>query len=239
MTQKPSLFNPNIRFLLLIAFLVSLWFLSKMFHVDIDRVRAWLAQFPIFISGFLFIAIYIGITTLLWVGTIDFFRITAALLFGAYLSTIFVYIAEVGNASILFMISRKLGREFVDEKFHLKEKDLQYTQSNSGFWWALALRMNPLVPFRFMDLGFGLTKLPFVKYFLAVVLGSPVRIFWLQFILAGVGEALFKDKAALVNYLLTNYNVLIFSGFYFLAVLIITITAVVVSAVSRKVKTAS
>ena len=232
--MQKLLSNPTVRFILFLAFLAGLWFLGKAFHVDLDKVHAWLAQYPLWISGLCFIVIYVGITTLLWVGTIDFFRTTAAFLFGPYWSTVFVYIAEICNASILFMISRKLGREFVDQKFHLKQKDLQYTKSNSGFWWAFALRMNLLVPFRFMDLGFGLTELPFSKYFLAVVLGSPLRIFWLQFIIAGVGEIMFKDKAALVNYLLSHANVLFLSGIYFLSVLIITITAIVAAALRRR-----
>lgn len=233
--MKKFFANPTFRFLLFIAFLIGLWFLGKAFHLDLDKVHAWLAQYPLWISGVCFIVIYVGITTLLWIGTIDFFRTTAALLFGPYWSTLFVYIAEIFNACILFMISRKLGREFVEHKFHLKGKDLEYTKGDSGFWWALALRMNPLVPFRFMDLGFGLTKLSFIKYFWVVVLGSPARIFWLQFILAGVGEALFKDKAALVNYLLAHSDVLMFSGIYFLAVAVMTVVATIVS-VSGKVK---
>ena len=226
--------NPTVRFFLLIAFLIGLWFLGKAFQIDLDKVHAWLARYPLWISGAGFIALYVGITTLLWVGTIDFFRTTAAFLFGPYWSTLFVYIAEILNASILFMISRKLGREFVEHKFHLKEKDLRYTKSDSGFWWALALRLNPLVPFRFMDLGFGLTKLSFPKYFTAVVLGSPLRIFWLQFIIAGVGEIMFQDKAALVNYLLSHTNVLFLSGIYFVGVVVLTIVAIVASAIKRR-----
>lgn len=234
MTKNSIFANPTIRFLLFIGFLAGLWCLGKAFHIDIDQVHAWLARYPLWLSGLLYIVVYVGITTLLWVGTIDFFRTTAALLFGPYVSTILVYIAEIFNASILFLISRQLGREFVEQKFNLKEKDLKYTKSNSGFWWALALRMNPLVPFRFMDLGFGLTKLSFSKYFWAVVLGSPARIFWLQFILAGVGEALFKDKAALVNYLLSHSNVLMLSGVYFFSVVVITLVATIASAAGRR-----
>src|SRR5436189_110289 len=99
--------------------------------------------------------------------------------------------------------------------------------------------MNPLVPFRFMDLGFGLTKLPFTKYFLAVVLGSPLRIFWLQFILAGVGEALFKNPSALLDYLMAHQNVLFLSGIYFIGVIIATIIAIAVSAAGRRAKQSS
>jgi uncharacterized membrane protein YdjX (TVP38/TMEM64 family) len=221
--------NPTFRFLLLIAFFVGVFILGKTLHFDIDKTRAWLSQYPIWISGLIFVVIYVGLTTLLWVGTIDFFRTTAAILFGPYLSTVLVYIAELCNASILFMLSRKLGWGFVRQHFQVNKSEIQRTTRNTGFWWAFALRTNPLVPFRFMDLGFGLTKLPFKKYFLAIVLGSPVRIFWLQFIIGGVGEALFKDKAALLSYLQEHSNVLMLSLVYFVAVAVITIIAICVS----------
>ena len=231
--------NPAFRFSLFIAFLVGLWFLGQAFHIDIDRIRAWLARYPLWLSGSLFVALYVGITTFLWFGTIDFFRTTSAILFGPFISTLLVYIAEVCNASILFMISRKLGREFVEQRFHIKKKDLKYTQDNAGFWWALALRMNPLVPLRLLDLGFGLIDLSFTKFFLSVALGLPLRIFWLQLILAGVGEAVFKDPKAVMTYLLEHVNIIVFSGIYFFGVIIVTIVAIILSAAGRKAKPVS
>jgi len=239
--MKKFFSNPTIRFLLLIAFLAGLWFLGRAFHIDIDQVHAWLARYPLWLSGFLFIAIYVGVTTFLWFGTIDFFRIMAALLFGPYVSAVLVYIGEIFNASILFMISRKLGREFVEQKFHLKEKDLHHTENNAGFWWALALKMNLLVPQRILDLGFGLTKLSFVKYLLAVVLGLPGRILLVQVFTAGVGVALFRENVTfedarqiLLNYFVMHSGVFIFGLANFLVVIVLTIIAIVVSARGRR-----
>jgi uncharacterized membrane protein YdjX (TVP38/TMEM64 family) len=234
MNNRFSFSNPVVRFLSFIILLAGLWLLGKTFNVDVVQIRTWLLQYPLWLSGLFFVALYVGITTVLWFGTIDIFRTTAAILFGPYLSTILVYIAEVCNASILFSISRKLGREFVEQRFHLKEKDLRYTQNTAGFWWAFALRINPLVPLRFLDLGFGLTKLPFFIFVLSVVAGLPLRIFWLQLILAGVGDAVFKDQWMMVNYLLTHQHILLFSGFYFMAVVIITIVAIIASAIGRR-----
>jgi|GEM_PF-414005 len=233
MPSKPS-FNPTVRFIFLIGLLIFLWFLASALQVDIHAIRERLSQYPLLISGVLFIAIYVGLTTLLWVGTIDFFRITGAWLFGPYWSTLFVWIAETLNATILFHISRKLGREFIEQKFHLKEKDLKYSKSNAGFWGAFVLRINPLVPFRFMDLGFGLTKIPFEKYFWAVVLGSPLRIFWLQFVIAGMGEAMFKDPIALHRYFMNNIPALLLSVVYFLFVIVMTIGAIIGAVVVNK-----
>ena len=37
--NKNSAINPAIRFGLLIAFLVGLWFIGKIFHIDLDKVE--------------------------------------------------------------------------------------------------------------------------------------------------------------------------------------------------------
>ena len=234
-------FTPTVRFLLLIGFLIGLWFLGQTLNIDLDHVHAWLAQYPLWLSGLLYIIIYVGVTTLLWFGTIDFFRITGALLFGPYVSAALVYIAEICNASILFMVSRKLGREFVVQKFKLKSQDLQYAKSNTGFRWALALRMNLLVPYRFMDIGFGLTKVFFTKYFLAIVLGSPARILLVQLFIAGIGDVLFKKNVTpqelfnvLSSYFPSHPGVLIFGLLNFLAVIILTIIALVMSMLRKQ-----
>lgn len=231
--MKLSLSKSTQHFLLLIIIIATFWFLGQALHVDLVQVRAWLSQYPLWVSGILFILIYVGLTTLLWFGTIDLFRISGALLFGPYWSTLFVTIAEIANASILFFLSRKLGREFIEEKFHLKKGDKKYSPDNAGFWTAFILRINPLVPFRFMDVGFGLTKLPFRKYFYAVVFGSPLRIFWLQFVIAAIGEAVLKNPVLMMEYLQNNKAAMTVSVFYLLGVVIVTM-AVFITTVLKK-----
>ncbi len=231
--MKPLLSKPTQRFFLFIALIAGLWYLGRALHIDLVQIKAWLSQYPLWLSGSLFVLIYIGLTTVLWVGTIDIFRISGALLFGPYWSTLFVTLAEIGNATILFLLSRKLGREFIEQKFNLKEKHRQYAPDNAGFWTALVLRINPLVPFRFMDVGFGLTQLSFRKYFYAVVLGSPLRIFWLQFVIAGMGEAVFRNPSAMVEYFRDNPAALALSFIYMLTVVVLT-AAVFIATMIKK-----
>ncbi len=220
--------NPTARFIILLSLIVLLWFLARAFEFNIAAMRLWLAQYPLVLSGFFFIALYVGLTSLLWVGTMDLFRISGAILFGAYWGTLFIWIAEIIIAAILFTISRKLGQEFVLQKLGMKKGSLDYGKRHSGFWSAFVLRINPLVPFRFMDLGFGLSKIQFDKYMWAVVLGSPMRIFMVQFILAGIGEAIIhQGPKAMFDYLMVHQNVLILSALYILGVVIITLVAVV------------
>ena len=226
-------FNPKSRFFLLVFLFVGLWLLAQKFQVDVDAIRLWLKPYPLFLSGVLFILIYVGLTSIFWFGTIDFFRITGALLFGPYWSTLFVWIAETANAAILFHVSRGLGRDYIREKFKLKPKDLEYGQGKAGFWTVFILRINPLVPFRLMDIGFGLSRIAFKKYFWGIALGSPLRIFWLQFVIFGIEKTIFTDPQALMNYFKTHPQAFIFSAAYMGGVFILTGAAIVVGMIKN------
>ena len=227
--------SPLQRFILLLTLLIGLCYVGSKLYIDLPAIKLWLAQYPLWLSGSLFVLIYVALTAVLWFGTIDLFRISGALLFGPYWSTLFVFLAETVTACILFLLSRKLGREFIEQKFHLKVKHRAYAPDNAGFWTALILRINPLVPFRFMDVGFGLTKLPFRQYFWAVVLGSPLRIFWLQFAIAGMGEAVLEDPTAMRQYFQTNKAALYLTVTYILTVLVLTAGVFIGTLIKRRV----
>jgi uncharacterized membrane protein YdjX (TVP38/TMEM64 family) len=89
------------------------------------------------------------------------------------------------------------------------------------------IRVIPLVPFRILDLIFGLTKLPFRKYFFVVILASLPRIFWLQFILAGVKELSINK---IIFYFMENRIIFIFSLIYFI------FSGIVVFKIRKKLK---
>ena len=99
-----------------------------------------------------------------------------------------------------------------------------------------AWRINPLIPFRLMDLGYGLTPISFKKYFLAIVVVTFFRILWLQCILEGVGASLFKDVPAALDYFIENPIFLRYSGIYFLAVLGLTVVAIMARMVRKRRK---
>ena len=54
----------------------------------------------------------------------DPLRIVGALVFVPYWSTLFTWIDELANDFIFFHMSRRLGRAYIAEKFHLKETTL-------------------------------------------------------------------------------------------------------------------
>ncbi len=244
------------KFLILILILFIFLILGKFFSFDIHYYKRLLSQFPIAISGFIFICLYIGLTTLIWFGPKDVLRIASAILFGAYVSTVFISISEICNAVILFKLSRKLGRGFVIQKFQVKEKDVERMQKNKSILGTMALRINPFIPFRLQDIGAGLSGMDFVSYIVGIAVISPLRIFWLQYILADLGEnvamlfyakldmrGLMMQKSSAYNvlsshpfvqYLIDKPFILQYSLYYFMLVLILSAIALLVQLFQKR-----
>jgi uncharacterized membrane protein YdjX (TVP38/TMEM64 family) len=227
MDIKFLLNHKTFRFVLLFLILLGGFALIKFLNIDIEHFHKQLSGYPILISGIIFIFLYVVITFFVWFGTIDIFRLAASLLFGAYWGTLFVWIAELINAYSLFHLSRKLGQEYIQERFKLNKKRIEEAKKSSSLLGIFALRLNPLVPFRVMDLAFGLTRVEFKTYFMGIVISSLIRIFWLQLILVGVGTNALKDIPAVMEYFQQNPWIVSFSGIYFLCVIILSIIALI------------
>jgi len=221
--KKVFIATQTMRFLVFIGILLLCWTIGRSFEVDTEYYRNVLNHYPKYLSGFIFIVMYVVVTFFVLFGAKDVFRITAALIFGGIISTIYVSIAELCNAAVLFFLSRRLGRDFVEKKFGWKSKDNNADWGDIGFWGVFTLRINPLVAFRGMDIGFGLTQINFKKYFWACAFATIPRVFWLQSIIDGIGKNLFKDIGLFVEYLSDHPSVIIYSMGYFLIVFIMTI----------------
>jgi len=209
----------KVKFGVFIALLFLLWYFGRFFRIDAQALRGALQGFGLIYSGLIFIALYVLVTFFVWFSK-DIFRLTAAMLFGAGISTCLVFAAETINACILFSLSRALGRNFVADSLKGRLAGLDRKLSGLSFFWLFLLRFTPLVPFRFLDLSAGITDISFKKYLAAVILGSPLRILWLQSILATLGSAVFSQKA-LMSYLQQNKILFIFSFAYAILVIVV------------------
>jgi len=105
---------------------------------------------------------------------------------------------------------------------------LGQTLDKINFSWLFLFRAVPLIPFRFLDLSAGLTRVGFAKYITAVISGSLPRIFWLQYILAGVGRAVIREPGLLIRYLTEN------KAAYFFSLIYLVLMVVMVIAIKRK-----
>ncbi len=223
---KRAEYQDRIKFLIFVVALALFWLLSRHFHIEPDSAENFFRKIPLLYSGAIFIILYVIVTFFIWFSK-DVFRVVAAVLFGAYISTVFVFIAEALNAFILFFLSRCLGRGFVENKTGGKYGGLDKKLARIGFFWLVMFRLAPLAPFRFMDITAGLMDIPFKKYLFAVILGSPFRIFWLQFIFAGVGKSILYNPtmsvSTLTSYFLCNKPVFVFSFIYLVLVIIVAL----------------
>lgn len=263
MTLK-NLFQSKI--LKFILFLVVLYIFScvwKHFGLDVTYFQKLLSRYPT-LSGLIFVLLYVGTTTFIWFGPKDVLRISSAILLGAYFSTVVVWIGEMINAFIMFNLSRIMGQEYVEQRLRAKATKIGEMKKNSSLLSIIALRINPLVPFRIMDLGYGLTQTSFKKYLAGIAVVSFIRIYWLQYILAEPGTNLFTNISEIINsfmnnsvitadtalkmseditfifvdYFIKNPVFLYYSYIYFLVVFVISIVAVIVR-VLRKEKSES
>ncbi len=210
----------KIKFLFLVICIILFWYLGKFIRIDTGALEESLGKSPLVYSGMVYVALYVIITFFIFFAK-DIFWIAGAIVYGPYLSTLLIFICEVINALILFHIARYLGRNFVEHYLKKKSEDIDNRLGEISFLWLFIIRLAPLVPYRFLDLGAGLTRIRFRRYLAAVVLATPVRVLWVQYILSAVGKNIFSKPEVLAGYLSQNKALLSFSIIYFILVVVV------------------
>jgi len=211
-TMDKKLTKNHLRFVLLLAFIGLSIVLANIFSIDAEKIDAFFEQIPMAYSGFIFVILYIVGTFFLW-HLKDPLKIVGAVIFGAYISTLLIYIAEIVNAYIFFNLSHFLGKGFVEGKLRGKFKNFYEKIENMNMGWLFLMRGVPLIPYRILDLSFGLSKYPFKKYLVIVLSASLPRIFFIQFILAAIRGFSIE---AMTQYFMDNMVVCWILFFYYM-----------------------
>lgn len=206
-----------IRFILFVLFIILLVTLNQFFSFDYTVIDNFIKQLSPAWAAIIFILFYIIGTFFIWYLK-DPLKIVGAICFGAYLSTVFIYLAEIVNAYIFFQISKIGGKDFIEKKVRGKYKKVYEKIGKMNLGGVFLLRAIPLIPYRVLDLGFGLSKMSFRRYLLIVVLASLPRIFWIQFILASM-KGFSLQKTA--GYFLENKLIFLISIAYLVFTLIV------------------
>lgn len=202
------------RFLILIFFILVFSLAGFLLKPDLKPVISWLRSIPVIYSAPAFLVIYVGLSFFFLLAK-DLLWIVGAALFDVLGSTVLICIAEYINAFILFHLSRFMGRGYVEQSLKGKLSAFDQSLGACSFFWLFLLRATPVIPYRFLDIGAGLSGIPFSRYMLAVVLGTPIKTFWMQFILYKVGEGLYRDPFILVQLFLHNKQLLLINLLYF------------------------
>jgi uncharacterized membrane protein YdjX (TVP38/TMEM64 family) len=121
-------------------------------------------------AAVLFILAYIAVTGLSLPGAV-ILTLAGGFLFGAVLGTIFVNLGATVGATLAFLASRYLLRDWVERRFGKWLGPVQQGFAKNAFSYLLTLRLIPLFPFFVVNLVSGLTRMNVGAYVVATALG--------------------------------------------------------------------
>jgi uncharacterized membrane protein YdjX (TVP38/TMEM64 family) len=105
-------------------------------------------------------------------------------LYGHTFGTIYVVLGALSGALIAFMISRKLGYDYVNRKLHHRLPVNIVGSQNTLMLIVFFTRLAPFISFDVISYAAGLTKLTFGRFILATLMG----IIPISFVLAHLGS---------------------------------------------------
>ena len=105
-------------------------------------------------------------------------------LYGHIFGTIYVVTGALLGALLAFMISKKLGYDFVRKNFHHRMPSLIVDSQNTLMVIVLVSRFMPFISFDVISYAAGLTKLTYLRFIVATLIG----IIPMSFLLAHLGS---------------------------------------------------
>lgn len=178
------------KFALLVALLAAaVWyfrFTEAGRQITPESVLDWIESYPPVLARALYVLVYIAGTVLFIPGTALSFA--GAVLFGAYQGTLYTWLGAVIGSTLAFLVSRSLGREYVESLFGGRFAAFDARLRENGFWGLLTLRLIPLFPFTAINFGSGLTGIRLRDYVLATAIGILPGTFVYQFLFAKLGR---------------------------------------------------
>ncbi len=186
----------NKRVVLLSVFIgVALFsfFIGRSYFPQLDFLQEFFFKIPFFVSAIIFIVAYV-LSAFVVIDLKDVLKVVSALVFGVWGSSLLIWISELFSCLMLFYLARYLGQDWVEKKLYISEKKIHWIQSLTQAGSVFFLRVLPIVPYRMLDIAYGLTNISFRQYFFLSASASPLRIIWLQWMLAGLGGMVFYPE---------------------------------------------
>ncbi len=107
--------------------------------------------------------------------------LTGGFLFGSILGTIFINIGATMGATMTFLATRYILRDWVERKFGDRIEPIQAGFAENAFSYLLTLRLIPAFPFFLVNLVSGLTRITPGTYIVATSIGIIPGSFVLAF----------------------------------------------------------
>jgi len=124
-------------------------------------------------GGILYALVYIAATVTLVPQTP--FNLAAGFLYGTLWGSLLVSIASTIAATIGFLLARYCARDFVARRLgkYAKFESMDQAIEKNGFKLVLLMRLQPVfVPFAYLNIGLGLTRVSVADYMLGTLLGT-------------------------------------------------------------------
>lgn len=159
-----------------------------------DFAESYAANPLIFLGGFF--CVYVAATALSLPGA-AILTIAAGALFGLITGTILVSFASSIGATLAFVSSRFLFRDWVEGKFGDKLKGINEGLERDGAFYLFTIRMIPAFPFFVVNLLMGLTKIRVRTYYWVSQLGMLIAT--IVFVNAGTQLANLQPGQSLLS----------------------------------------
>ncbi|MBV1790666.1 FAD-dependent oxidoreductase [Marinobacterium sp. D7] len=151
--------------LALILLVVTVFFLAdghQLLTLDtlrdsLDTFHAWRDRQPLLVSGGFFL-IYVAVTALSLPGA-AVMTLAGGALFGLLWGVLLISFASTIGATLAFLVSRYLLRDWVQERFGARLKPINRGIEKEGGFYLFTLRLVPLFPFFLINLLMGLTPI--------------------------------------------------------------------------------
>ncbi|MGE5095750.1 MAG: TVP38/TMEM64 family protein, partial [Betaproteobacteria bacterium] len=139
------------------AFDLKRYFSLEYFQSQRSAIEAYLQAHPVG-TALAFFGIYVAVTGLSLPGA-AIMTLVAGALFGLLWGTVIVSFASTIGATLAFLVSRFLLRDWVQARFGDKLKPINAGVEREGAFYLFALRLVPAFPFFVINLVMGLTPI--------------------------------------------------------------------------------
>ncbi|MFH2028747.1 MAG: TVP38/TMEM64 family protein [Nanoarchaeota archaeon] len=155
--------------ILLIIVLIYKFDLAMIF-VDAEKTKAFVQGFGIWGPAVLVLLVCIAVVIFIFPSLV--LVVASGYLYGPFVATVCCIIGLMIGSCILFYLSKRYGRKFVEN--HVHKKDLQHFDiffKKNGTVALFLSRLTPLMPNDMVNLASGLTDISFRDFFIATFVG--------------------------------------------------------------------
>lgn len=193
--------------LIILILIVATYFIESAFSFKLKAIENYISSFgpwvPLLLIFMIIVTSSIGFIFMIPVAI-------SALLLNIYLAFLISIIGLTIGASISFYFARYFGRDYFEKKFRKRINELNNSDkglANKAFWRIFLLRLISLVPYELINIGSGLSRIRFIPFILATLLGIIPGIFITIYFIKST-ESIFSMQFLFASLLMAGFSLL-------------------------------